>query len=231
MSVSQPALGRPRQLVLADVLPGDRVRDALLVVGFAAFTGLAAQLAIKLPFTPVPITGQTFAVLLGAAALGWRRALAGMVLYLALGLTPWVPWFAEGSGGADMVQAPSFGYIVGFLVAAALVGWLAERGWDRTPPRTVVTMVAGNLVIYAFGLPWLMAAVGVGLATALELGVTRSWPGTRSRSCWPPGSSPAPGRWSGGTGPSGCRSPRPCAWTGGRPWSPGPAAGSAGRPP
>jgi biotin transport system substrate-specific component len=172
VSVSQPALGRPRRLVLADVLPGDRVRDVVLVVGFAAFTGLAAQLAIKLPFTPVPITGQTFAVLLGAAALGWRRALAGMVLYLALGLTPWVPWFAEGSGGADMVQAPSFGYIVGFLVAAALVGWLAERGWDRTPPRTVVTMVAGNLVIYAFGLPWLMAAVGVGLATGLELGVT-----------------------------------------------------------
>ena len=68
-----------------------------------------------------------------------------------------MPWFAEGSGGADMVRAPSFGYIVGFLVAAALVGWLAERGWDRTPPRTVVTMVAGNLVIYAFGLPWLMA--------------------------------------------------------------------------
>ena len=172
MSVSQPALGRPRRLVLADVLPGDRVRDVVLVVGFAAFTGLAAQLAIKLPFTPVPITGQTFAVLLGAAALGWRRALAGMVLYLALGLTPWVPWFAEGSGGADMLQAPSFGYIVGFLVAAALVGWLAERGWDRTPPRTVVTMVAGNLVIYAFGLPFLMATLDVGLATGLELGVT-----------------------------------------------------------
>jgi biotin transporter BioY len=172
LSVSQSALGRPRRLVLADVLPGDRVRDAVLVIGFAAFTGLAAQLAVKLPFTPVPITGQTFAVLLGAAALGWRRALAGMVLYLALGLTPWVPWFAEGSGGTDMVTAPSFGYIIGFLVAAALVGWLAERGWDRTPPRTVVTMVAGNLVIYAFGLPFLMATIGVGLAKGLELGVT-----------------------------------------------------------
>jgi biotin transport system substrate-specific component len=71
-----------------------------------------------------------------------------------------------------VVQAPSFGYVVGFLVAAVLVGWLAERGWDRTPARTVVTMAAGNLVIYAFGLPWLMATVDVGLATGLELGVT-----------------------------------------------------------
>jgi len=172
VSVSQSAIGRPRRVVLADVLPGDRVRDAVLVIGFAAFTGLAAQIAVKLPFTPVPITGQTFAVLLGGAALGWRRGLAGMLLYLAVGLTPWVPWFAEGKGGTDVLQAPSFGYIVGFLVAAALVGWLAGRGWDRTPPRTVLTMIAGNLVIYAIGLPWLMATVDVGLAKGLELGVT-----------------------------------------------------------
>jgi biotin transport system substrate-specific component len=172
VSVSQSTIGRPRRVVLADVLPGDRVRDAVLVIGFAAFTGLAAQIAVKLPFTPVPITGQTFAVLLGGAALGWRRGLAGMLLYLAVGLTPWVPWFAEGKGGTDVLQAPSFGYIIGFLVAAALVGWLAGRGWDRTPPRTVLTMIAGNLVIYAIGLPWLMAIVDVGLAKGLELGVT-----------------------------------------------------------
>jgi biotin transport system substrate-specific component len=172
VSVSQSALHRPRRVVLADVLPGDRVRDVVLVAAFAALTGLAAQVAVKLPFTPVPITGQTFAVLLGGAALGWRRGLAGMVLYLAVGLTPWVPWFAEGKGGTEMLQAPSFGYILGFLAAAALVGWLAGRGWDRTPPRTVLTMAAGNLVIYAFGLPWLMASLGVGLAKGLELGVT-----------------------------------------------------------
>jgi len=172
LSVSESALSPRGRLVLADVLPGDRVRDAVLVVAFAAFTGLAAQLSIKLPFTPVPVTGQTFAVLLGGAALGWRRGLAGMVLYLAAGLTPWVPWFAEGSGGTEILQAPSFGYLVGFVVAAALVGRLAERGWDRTPPLTVLTMILGNLVIYAFGLPWLMANLDVGLATGLELGVT-----------------------------------------------------------
>jgi biotin transporter BioY len=172
MSMSQGALGRPRRVVLADVLPGERVRDVVLVAAFAALTGLAAQVVVKLPFTPVPITGQTFAVLLGGAALGWRRALAGMVLYLAVGLTPWVPWFAEGRGGTGVLQAPSFGYLLGFLAAAALVGWLAGRGWDRTPPRTVLTMVLGNLVIYAFGLPWLMATLGVGLAKGLELGVT-----------------------------------------------------------
>jgi biotin transport system substrate-specific component len=172
VSVSQSAIGRPRRLVLADVLPGDRVRDAVLVAAFAALTGLAAQVAVKLPFTPVPITGQTFAVLLGGAALGWRRGLAGMVLYLAVGLSPWVPWFAEGQGGSAMLQAPSFGYAVGFLAAAAVVGRLAERGQDRTPPRTVVTMVVGNLIVYAFGLPWLMANLGIGLAEGLELGVT-----------------------------------------------------------
>jgi biotin transport system substrate-specific component len=172
MSTSQSAVGATHRLVLADALPGDRVRDAVLVCGFAAFTGLAAQVVIPLPYTPVPLTGQTFAVLLGAAALGWRRALVGMVLYLAVGLTGWVPWFSEGKGGPETVRMPSFGYLLGFIAAAALVGWLAGRGWDRTPPRTVLTMVVGNLVIYAVGVPWLMAAVGVDLGKAIALGVT-----------------------------------------------------------
>jgi biotin transport system substrate-specific component len=167
-SSADPLRGRA---VLADLLPGDRVRDAVLVVGYAALTGLAAQLSIRLPFTPVPITGQTFAVLLGAAALGWRRAALGMGLYLAAGLAG-VPWFAQGRGGVDVLTAPSFGYVVGFLVAAAVVGWLAGQGQDRTPARTVLTMVVGNLVVYAFGLSWLMASLDVGLAQGMELGVT-----------------------------------------------------------
>ncbi len=171
MSLSSTAIPGPRRVVLADFLPGERARDRVLVVGYAGFTGLAAQVAVRLPFTPVPVTGQTFAVLLGAAVLGWQRAFLGMGLYLAAGLAG-VPWFSQWSGGTDTLSAPSFGYIVGFLVAAALVGRLAAGGLDRTPPRVVLTMAAGNLVIYAFGLPWLMASLHVSLAKGLELGVT-----------------------------------------------------------
>jgi biotin transport system substrate-specific component len=171
VSLSSSAIPRPGRAVLADLLPGERARDLALVVAYAGFTGLAAQVVVPLPFTPVPVTGQTFAVLLGAAALGWQRGFLGMGLYLAAGLAG-VPWFSQWRGGTDTLSAPSFGYIVGFVVAAALVGRLAAGGLDRTPARVVLTMVAGNLVIYAFGLPWLMAAVHVGLAKGLHLGVT-----------------------------------------------------------
>lgn len=171
MATSESALGRSGRIVLADVLPGERVRDVALVIAFACVTGLSAQWEVKLPFTPVPVTGQTLAVLLGGVALGSGRALSGMVLYLVAGLTPWVPWFAGGRGGTNVLMAPSFGYIVGFIFAAGLVGKLAERGWDRTPLRTVATMVAGNLVIYAFGVPWLMAVSSSDLATGLSQGV------------------------------------------------------------
>jgi biotin transport system substrate-specific component len=171
VATSESALGRSGRIVLADVLPGERVRDVALVIAFACVTGLSAQWEVKLPFTPVPVTGQTLAVLLGGVALGSGRALSGMVLYLVAGLTPWVPWFAGGRGGTNVLMAPSFGYIVGFIFAAGLVGKLAERGWDRTPLRTIATMVAGNLVIYAFGVPWLMAVTSSDLATGLSQGV------------------------------------------------------------
>ena len=103
---------RLRAPVLSDLIPGDRVRDLLVVLGFAAAIGIFAQISIRLPFTPVPITGQTFAVLLGGMAVGTRRALAGTILYLALGLLG-IPWFAAGSGGIAVATAPSFGYVVG----------------------------------------------------------------------------------------------------------------------
>jgi biotin transport system substrate-specific component len=154
--------------VLADLLPGSLVRDVVLVLGAAALTGLAAQVLIPLPFTPVPITLQTFTVLLSGAALGPVRGTASMLLYLVVGVAGF-GWFAEGRSG---IAFPSFGYIVGFVVAAALVGALARRGADRGVLGTIGLMVAGNLVIYAIGLPWLTVALGVDLATGLELGVT-----------------------------------------------------------
>src|SRR3979411_2002616 len=119
-----------RRFVLADTLPAFAVRDVLLVVGFAALVGLLAQIVIPLPFTPVPITGQTFGVLLGGMAIGWRRGILGMLLYTALGLAG-LPGVAGGHGGLEIAGAPSFGYILGFVAAALTVGRLAERGFDR----------------------------------------------------------------------------------------------------
>lgn len=154
--------------VLADVIPGGIVRDAALVGGSALFVGLFAQIAVPLPFTPVPVTGQTFAVLLSVAALGPARGVLGMLVYLLVGMAG-VPWFSEGSAGWSM---PSFGYILGFVLAAAVVGALARRGADRTPLRTVPLMIAGNLAVYAIGVPWLMASLDVSFSRALELGLT-----------------------------------------------------------
>jgi len=170
LTVALPSLRAPR-LVLADLLPGTVARDGALVVGAAALVGLAAQITIALPFTPVPLTLQPFAVLLAGATLGVRRGTAGMLLYLLVGLAG-MPWFAQQTGGTDVVHGASFGYLLGFVAAAALVGALAARGFDRTVPRTVLTMALGVLTIYAIGLPWLMVTLDVGLGRGLALGVT-----------------------------------------------------------
>lgn len=159
-------LAQPK--VLADLVPGGLARDVALVSGAAAFTGIAAQVAIPLPFTPVPLSLQTFAVLLAAAALGPTRAGAAMLLYLAAGIGG-VPWFAEQRSG---VGFPSLGYIVGFVVAAVVVGALARRGADRTMRGTAATMVLGNLLIYAIGVPYLALSIAVDLPTAVALGLT-----------------------------------------------------------
>ena len=156
----------PRRTVLADFVPGALVRDLTLVVAGAAFTGLAAQIALPIPGSPVPLTGQTFAALLVGASLGWQRGATSMLLYLIAGVAG-VPWFQGGSSGVPV----SLGYVVGFVFAGALVGALASRGGDRTPLRVVGTMALGNLVIYAIGVPWLMAMTGMGLSKALAVGV------------------------------------------------------------
>jgi len=158
--------------VLADLLPPasvarTRLRDAALVLGGAALTGLAAQLSLPVPGSPVPVTGQTFAALLVGTALGARRGFASLGLYAAAGAAG-LPWFADGSAGWSM---PSFGYILGMVLAAAVVGALARRGGDRTVLRTAGVMVLGSLIIYAVGVPYLAYAAHLSPARSLALGL------------------------------------------------------------
>lgn len=154
--------------VLADLVATSRVRDVLLVLGGAGFVALLSQVAIPLGFTPVPLSLGTFAVLVVGAALGPVRATASLGLFLIAGIAG-VGWFADGASGW---QFASFGYILGYVLAAALVGRFASRGADRRPLATIALMLGGGAVVYAAGVPWLMAFLDVNLATALELGVT-----------------------------------------------------------
>ncbi|MGW1910935.1 biotin transporter BioY [Streptomyces sp. NPDC002076] len=161
------AIARPGA-VLADLLPASRVRDAALVVGGAVLTGLAAQVAVPVPGSPVPVTGQTFAALLVGTALGARRGFLSLALYALAGVAG-VPWFADGTSGAASV---SFGYILGMLLASAAVGALARRGADRSPLRTAGTMLLGEAIIYAVGVPYLAVAAHLSLSQAVALGLT-----------------------------------------------------------
>ncbi|MER5177198.1 biotin transporter BioY [Streptomyces sp. NPDC002896] len=154
--------------VLADLLPASRVRDIALVLGGAALTGIAAQIAVPVPGSPVPVTGQTFAALLVGTALGAGRGFLSLALYALAGMAG-VPWFAQGTSGAT---APSFGYILGLLLAATLVGALARRGGDRSVLRTAGTMLLGEAVIYAIGVPYLALATGMSLTQAIAAGLT-----------------------------------------------------------
>ena len=161
-------LPRRKPVVLADLLPGTLVRDAALVTGAAAAVGLLAQISIHLSFTPVPITGQTLGVLVAGTALGWKRGTAAMVLYALAGVAG-IPWFADHSSG---YVGASFGYVVGFVLCAALCGYLAERGADRSLWKSIPVMVAGEIVMYATGVVWLALSLHIGGAKAIALGFT-----------------------------------------------------------
>ena len=139
------------------------------VVAFALLTALFAQFTIRLPFTPVPITGQTFAVLLTGATLGMWAGGASQLLYLVLGT--FMPFYAGGASGTEVLFGASGGYLFGFVIAAALVGKLAERHHDRRVISAVTAFLTGSLVIYVFGVIGLMAAADMDLVTALEKGV------------------------------------------------------------
>jgi biotin transport system substrate-specific component len=167
-----------RITLIDTVIPGQGVlRDIALMVGFSVLVALFAQIAMKLPFTTVPITGQTLAVLLTGGALGARRGAGSMGLYMVWGMVG-IPVFAPSSAalkgelihfvlpwaGTDALiwNLSSGGYIVGFIVAAFLVGRLAERGWDRGS-RVLIAMLIGNISIYLFGLAWLGYSIASGV--------------------------------------------------------------------
>lgn len=166
---------QPRTLV--DVLLPRQQRslllDAALVLLFSAFVALTAQ--VEIPLWPVPLTLQTLGVLFTGVVLGSRRGTLALLLYLVEG-TVGLPVFASGVSGVVQLLGPTGGYLVGFVVAAGVVGWLAERGWDRRLTWTMLAMVIGNLIIYASGVTWLAIYLG-DLQTALVTGILIFIPG------------------------------------------------------
>jgi biotin transport system substrate-specific component len=159
MSTISIAYGRP---TLADrIFSRSLVTDIILIAAGTALTSILAQIAI--PIWPVPITGQTFSVLFVGATLGVVRASLSMVLYLAIGLLG-LPVFAPQADGSHITGLPALlgptgGYLIGFIIAAAFVGWLAQREWDRKWLRTLLAFVGGTILIYAVGLSWLFVAL------------------------------------------------------------------------
>lgn len=176
MTLPVPLSVRTLPLTLADLTPRRRVVDVALVAGFALLTAVAAQVSIPLGFTPVPITGQTFAVLLAGGALGASRGASSQLLYVALGALG-LPFYADGQGGWDIATGSTAGYFVGFIVAAGVIGFMSEHGQDRHLFTAVPAFIAGTAVIYACGTVWLAASIdvpltaGAGKPSAIAYGV------------------------------------------------------------
>ena len=168
MSVSAAPL--PLRPVLADALPGARVRDVLLVVTGALLTAACAQISFRLPGSPVPLTGQTFAVVLVGSGLGARRGGLAMILYVALGLV--LPVYAAGDQGTGVLFGASGGYLIGFILAAYAMGFVAEHGGDRRVLSAVVAFAAGQLLIFGIGVPWLKLDISLSWGAAIHEGFT-----------------------------------------------------------
>lgn len=142
--------------------------DAVTVAAVSLLLAISAQIAIPLPFTPVPVTLQTLAVLLSAAALGGRRGPLAVLLYLAEGAAG-LPVFSGGRAGFGHLLGPTGGYLAGFLAAAVVVGALADAGWTRKPLRAFAALLAGSACIYMPGMLWLGVSVGYSRVVALGL--------------------------------------------------------------
>ncbi len=153
-------LTQPQVVLIDALLPKAETRiqeiakDAILVLSFSLLTAIFAQVSFWIGL--VPITGQTFAVLLSGVLLGSIRGWLSQVVYLLVGLTGFPFWFAAGGPpGIARLLGPTGGYLVGFIFAAFLVGWLTERGWDKKIKTAISAMFIGNVIIYIFGLFWL----------------------------------------------------------------------------
>jgi biotin transport system substrate-specific component len=181
-----------RRPVLAESLPALLTRSGVTIVLGAVLTALAAQVSIPVPGSPVPITGQTFAVLLTAAALGPLRGLASQGLYLALGVVG-LPVFAGAAHGPHVLFGASGGYLVGFLAAAAIVGAGARRGADRSPLRTLLLFALASVVIYTLGTAWLCLDTGMSASAGIAAGVTPFIPGDVAKALLAAGL--LPGTW------------------------------------
>jgi biotin transport system substrate-specific component len=183
MTIAIPRLDRStaadRGLTIADFLVpirlGERLnaraRDVALVVAGALFIYLTSKVVIPVAGSPVPITGQTFGVLLVGGALGLRRGAVAVAMYVLLGVVG-LPFFAEGKGGLTIIWGATGGYLIGFIVAGAVVGRLAELGWDRKIGGALGAMVVGSAMIYAVGLPWLKVVTGLTVEETIAQGLT-----------------------------------------------------------
>jgi biotin transport system substrate-specific component len=165
--VSTVAITQERR-VLADVRSASLISNIALIIGGAGLVGALAQVSIHLSFTPVPITGQTLGVMLSGAALGWRRAGLAMALYVSAGIAG-MPWFAHYGSG---YSGPSFGYLIGFVAAGTVLGWVASRGGDRKIARSLVAMAAGDAIIFLIGVPWLAVSYHLSASGAIADGLT-----------------------------------------------------------
>jgi biotin transport system substrate-specific component len=172
---------RTTPIVLADLIPLPKasertwIRDAVLVLGAALFTALCAQVVVHLGFTPVPLTGQTFAVLTVGGVLGARHAMMSQAAYWAMGAVG-LPFYASATGGWSHATGSTFGYFVGFVLASGVVGWFADRRDDRNYVSSLSGMVFATAIIYACGAVWLSHSLDIPLAgegrNAIELGVS-----------------------------------------------------------
>ena len=165
-----PTAALPRRTVLADAIPGALARDIALVVGGALFMALMAQISIKVPSSDVPITGQTLGVGLIGATLGSRRGAASLGLYAVLGL--FLPFYSDGTSGGDILFGVTGGYIFGFILAAYVIGRLAERGADRQVLTAFVAFVVGQLIVFGIGVPWLKVKADLSWSEAIHDGFT-----------------------------------------------------------